>query len=209
MTSSFQFLDPGPLIDRELELVAPDVRWIDDMLAAYAHPLSQKDPQAGSVTREKLMDFLRAAPGGRHRGESGQRDIMPAYHFWMRLSPPDPSDPPPTWGAGQPPLRIAGGIGLRIGSTRELEMYYGHFGYNVFPPVRGNHYAERACRLLLPLARAHGLRRLWITCNPENLASRRTCERLGCSLVEIVTLPLGHPLQLRGEREKCRYRLEL
>lgn len=155
------------------------------------------------------MDFLRAAPCGHHRGDA-ERGIVPAYHFWMHLSRPDPSQPrAPTWGKGEPPMRIAGGIGLRIGYTSDLEMYYGHFGYNVLPPARGNHYAERACRLLLPLARAHGMRTLWITCNPENVASRRTCERLGCTLVEIVALPVGHALHLRGEREKCRYRLDL
>jgi tagatose 1,6-diphosphate aldolase len=88
-------------------------------------------------------------------------------------------------------------------------MYYGHIGYNVFPPARGRHLAERACRLVLPLARAYGMRELWITCNPENVASRRTCERLGATLMEVVDLPEGFPLYQRGERQKCRYRLDI
>jgi tagatose 1,6-diphosphate aldolase len=108
-----------------------------------------------------------------------------------------------------PPVRIAGGIGLRIGQSRDLEMYLGHVGYNVYPPARGNHYAERACRLILPIARHHGMRALWITCNPDNYASRRTCERLGCALVDTVAVPAGHTLHQRGELEKCRYRLDL
>jgi tagatose 1,6-diphosphate aldolase len=128
----------------------------------------------------------------------------------MALSrPPANSVRQPTWGPADPPVTIAGGIGLRIGNTRDVELYYGHFGYNVLPPARGNHYAERACRLLLPLASAHGMQTLWITCNPDNHASRRTCERLGCTLAEIVALPESHPLYLRGERRKCRYRLDL
>jgi RimJ/RimL family protein N-acetyltransferase len=201
----FRFLDPGPLIDRELELVAPEVRHVEDMLAACTHPLSRTDAQAHSVTRERLAEFLRVAPGGHQRGDS-----VPAYHFWMRLSRPHPGcDPLPTWGSGEPPVRMAGGIGLRIGRSRDLEMYFGHVGYNVLTPVRGNHYAERACRLLLPLARSHGMESLWITCNPENIASRRTCERLGCRLVETVPVPVGHSLYIRGERHKCRYLLEL
>ena len=53
------------------------------------------------------------------------------------------------------------------------------------------------------------MRRLWITCNPDNFASRCTCERLGCKLVEIVRVPPGHTLYQRGEFEKCRYRLDL
>jgi tagatose 1,6-diphosphate aldolase len=196
----FEFLDPGSLIDRELELVAPDIRWIDDMLKAASHPMSQSDPQSASISRQRLHDFLRAAPAGRHAGDR-ERGLMPAYHFWMRLTPV-PMDHPPS-------VPMAGAIGLRIGSNRDLDLYFGHFGYNVFPPARGNHYAERACRLLLPLAAAHGLKSLWITCNPDNVASHRTCQRLGAQFVDTVHLPVGHPLYLRGEREKCRYRLDL
>jgi predicted acetyltransferase len=100
-------------------------------------------------------------------------------------------------------------ITLRVGRSPPSELYYGHVGYHVFPAARGQHYAERACRLLLPLARRHGLNPLWITCNPDNLASRRTCERLGMRLVETVAVPGEDALYLRGEREKCRYRLDL
>jgi tagatose 1,6-diphosphate aldolase len=108
-----------------------------------------------------------------------------------------------------PPIRIAGGIGLRIGSNQKIEMYYGHLGYHVYPPARGRHYAERSVRLLLPLARRHGLTTLWITCNPDNLGSRRTCEHLGATLVSIVPVPEDDTLYARGDREKCRYRLNL
>jgi tagatose 1,6-diphosphate aldolase len=115
-------------------------------------------------------------------------------------------------GVGEPPLpaiRIVGGIGLRIGTSAEIEMYSGNIGYHVYPPARGRHFAERACRLVLPLARRHGMERLWITCNPENAASRRTCERLGARLVDIVTIPGDHPFRVRGETAKCRFVIDL
>jgi tagatose 1,6-diphosphate aldolase len=195
---SFRFLDPGPLIDGELELVAPHARWIDPLLEACTHPLSIDDPAAQATTRTRVNEFLKNAPGG-HQPADPKRGWVPSYHFWMRLHPaPQP-----------PPVRIGGGITLRVGSTHELEMYAGNIGYGVYPPARGHHYAERACRLLLRLARAHGMKRLWITCNPDNIASKRTCERLGCTLGGIVTVPTGHPLYLRGDREKCRYWLDL
>jgi tagatose 1,6-diphosphate aldolase len=88
-------------------------------------------------------------------------------------------------------------------------MYYGHVGYHVYPSFRGRRLAERACQLLLPLCRAHGLTTLWITCNPDNFASRRTCERLGMRLAGVVPVPESDPLYQRGEREKCRYYLAL
>ena len=196
----FRFLDPGPLIDGELELVAPHERWVDHVLAACQHPLTLRDaPAEGKVTRQRLTDFLAAAPGGRQPADPA-KGWVPQYNFWMRLH-----DEP-----GRPaPVRIAGGASLRIGDTESIALYYGHVGYHVYPPARGRHYAERACRLLIPLARRHGLRTLWITCNPDNRASRRTCERLGMELAGIVPVPDTEPLYARGERAKCRYRLGL
>jgi tagatose 1,6-diphosphate aldolase len=201
----FHFLDPGPLIDGELELVRPDPQWFDDLLAACAHPLTVRDAPAESKTsRKQLEHFLKAAPWGQEPA-NGSPGRVPQYHFWMRIRPHIAI-------LGEvplPPVRIAGGIGLRAGSNHTVEMYYGHFGYHVYPPARGHNYAERSCRLLLPLARRHGIKTVWITCNPDNYASRRTCERLGALLVSIVAVPPNDPLYLRGEREKCRYRLDL
>jgi predicted acetyltransferase len=201
----FHFLDPGPLIDGELELVRPDPQWFDALLAACSHPLTVQDaPLEAKTTRKQLEQFLKIAPWG-HEPAGSAPGRVPQYHFWMRVR--NEMRWPP--GMSLPSVGIAGGIGLRIGASSTIEMYYGHFGYHVYPPARGYRYAERSCRLLLPLARRHKLRTLWLTCNPDNLASRRTCERLGARLVSIVSIPQDDPLYLRGEREKCRYRLEL
>ncbi len=196
----FTFLDPGPLVDDELQLVTPDARWIDDVLRSCTHPLTARDaPADANMTRGKIIDFLRAAPNGRQTGEPATGRV-PAYHFWMLVP----------GGVGlNPPIRLTGGIGLRIGTNAEIERYSGNIGYHVYPPARGRHYAERACRLLLPLARRHGMEKLWITCNPDNAASRRTCERLGARLVDIVPIPGDHPFRLRGETAKCRFVIDL
>jgi len=85
--------------------------------------------------------------------------------------------------------------------------YLGHIGYHVEPAYRSRHLAARSCRLSLPLARRHGLHPLWMTCNPDNWASRRTCELAGARLVETVDLPPNNPIYLSGELRKCRYRL--
>jgi predicted acetyltransferase len=199
----FHFYDTGPLVDGELELVPPQLRWADEVLQSCRHPLTVCDaPSEARLTRSQLEHFLSAAPLG-HEPADSSRDKAPTYHFWMMLrhGSSGPAQPPP--------LRIAGGVGLRIGSGESLEMYYGHFGYHVYPAARGHHYAERACRLLLPLAQRHRLRTVWITCNPDNMASRRTCERLGAQFVNIVSVPPEDPLFARGETEKCRYRIDL
>ncbi|MBN1978440.1 MAG: GNAT family N-acetyltransferase [Anaerolineae bacterium] len=102
-----------------------------------------------------------------------------------------------------------GGINLRIGDNERLAKYSGHIGYGVEPEHRGHRYAARSVRLLLPLARQHGMETLWITCNPENIASRRTCELVGAEFIEIVDVPEDTDIYQRGERQKCRYRLDL
>jgi tagatose 1,6-diphosphate aldolase len=203
---AFQFLDPGLLRDGELRLVPPDQRWVEAMLTATGHPMTlAMEPGEPRVARQQLHDYLAAAPGGRMPADPSKGRV-PHYDFWMYLHdhPRDPGGP-----AVPPPVRIAGTITLRVGSTPALERYYGHVGYHVYPPARGRHYAERATRLLLPLARRHGMPTLWITCDPANVASKRTCERLGMTYVHTVDVPPSDPLYARGEHRKCRYRLDL
>jgi len=100
-----------------------------------------------------------------------------------------------------------GTIRLRIGSTPHIQRYAGHIGYAVHPPFRGHRYAARAVRLVLPLAHELGIDPLWITCDPENIASRRTLELAGAEFVEIVDVPPGCIIHKSGHPRKCRYRL--
>ena len=93
--------------------------------------------------------------------------------------------------------------------TEHVMLYAGNLGYKVDPPYRGRHLAARAINLLLPVARHHQMSELWICCNPENWASRKTCERIGAELVEIIEVPSGTDLYERGDRANCRYRLRL
>lgn len=119
---------------------------------------------------------------------------VPAYKFDMKRTGQD-------WRVGK--------IDLRIGNSPTIFLYSGHIGYEVFRQYRGHHYAARSIRLLLPLAQRHEIDTLWITCNPDNWASRRTCELAGCEFVEIVDLPQDNDMYQAGERQKCRYRLKL
>ncbi len=101
-----------------------------------------------------------------------------------------------------------GFIHLRVGDA-EILKYAGHIGYGVDEPFRGHRYAARSVKLLFPLAKRHGLNEVWITCNPENSASRITCVYAGGHLIEIVDLPPENDQYQRGERHKCRYHFDL
>ncbi len=121
------------------------------------------------------------------------KGYVPAYDFAMRVD-----------GVEAP----VGKIQLRAETTDRIELYRGHIGYSVEPGHRGQHYAARSVLLLKPLARRHGLHPVWLTCNPHNVASRRSCELAGARLVEIIALAADEEMYQLGDREKCRYRLD-
>ena len=99
-----------------------------------------------------------------------------------------------------------GEIDFRLGYTLAIVRYGGHIGYGIYPEWRGHHFAGKACRILRAVAMAHGMDVIWITCNPDNWASRKTCEWIGATLVEIVDLPPDNDQYQDGDRQKCRYR---
>jgi predicted acetyltransferase len=128
----------------------------------------------------------------RYLEADSEREWLPTYHFNMMRA-----------GLSE----VIGSINLRIGNPERVIRYRGHIGYSVKPEYRGHHFAARSVRLLMPLAAAHGLNLVWITCDPDNLASRRTCELAGAELVETIDVPADEEMYQRGIRQKCRYRL--
>ena len=122
-----------------------------------------------------------------------EKGWVPCYHFSIRLVS-DGTE--------------VGHCDLRIGHNEKL-YFGGNIGYRILEPQRGRHYAGKACLLLFELARRHGLEYLYITCNPENYASRRTCEYAGGVLQTTVDLPADNDMFQSGERRKCVYRFEL
>lgn len=98
---------------------------------------------------------------------------------------------------------------LRVGYNENI-YYGGNIGYTVYEGFRGHHYAAKACFLLFELARKHGMGEVYITCNPDNIASAKTCERVGGELLETVELPMDNPMRVEdGETHKRIYRVKL
>ena len=109
---------------------------------------------------------------------------------------------------------VVGGCDLRFGYNENL-YYGGHIGYHVDEPYQGNHMALKAARLLLEEAWNIGMPFVYVTCNPDNWASRRTLELLmeeykamgrRASLLDIVDLPEYNDMYKDGERQKCVFR---
>ncbi len=96
-----------------------------------------------------------------------------------------------------------GNIGLRIILNDRLKKYGGNVNYNVEEKHRGNRYASRSCKLLFPLARKHELCELLVTCAPDNIGSKKTCEAIGGKLIETNYIEI-EPGKFR---DTCRYKI--
>ena len=97
-----------------------------------------------------------------------------------------------------------GTINLRIGNgggVKNDNLYYGgHIGYAINEEHRGNNYAAEACKLVLPIAKAHKMPKLIITNNYTNIPSRRVCEKLNLRHLRLARLPEHADLYKEGQR---------
>ncbi len=80
--------------------------------------------------------------------------------------------------------REMGEINLRAGFTENIELYRGNIGFSVWEAFRGRRLAGRSCLLLKPFMRSLGLDAVWLTCNADNVASRRNLEYIGARYVD-------------------------
>jgi predicted acetyltransferase len=86
--------------------------------------------------------------------------------------------------------RVVGRTSIRHYLNERLERIGGHIGYVVVPEFRSRGYATEILRQSLELARDRlGLRRALVTCDDDNVASRRVIERNGGVLENVVTGP--------------------
>jgi tagatose 1,6-diphosphate aldolase len=134
---------------------------------------------------EVTLQFVRVVPGEPSRG------FVPYYHF--RSLAADGSE--------------VGHINFRVGDTNHVRLCAGHIGFEVTEAFRGHGYALQACRALAPFVRSI-YESVTITCDPDNLASMRTIERLGARFVDEVVVPENDPHYQRGSRIKRRYKWE-
>ena len=104
--------------------------------------------------------------------------------------------------------QAVGKISIRIGDN--FHSYYnGHVGYEIDEPFRGRRLSLAALRLVLPVARWHGMRRIYITCAASNEASRRIIEAAGGRLLEICPVPRTYFAWYEGMEDRRIYLLDL
>jgi len=173
----------------ELRLVAPN----EAMLPAYAAALEKgwSPNTMRDVSLDQLAELRRDAAvflrdltdenGTVLQPDGSRKPRIPFRVFWL-------------WDG-----EFCGAINLRFlpGSEDLPPHVSGHVGYAIVPWKRRRGYATRALALILPIARAIGLARVLVTCDEDNIASRKVILANG-------GVPAGHERH-EGAPDKLRF----
>lgn len=100
-----------------------------------------------------------------------------------------------------------GCITLRAVLTKELLVRGGHIGFFIDEKYRGKHYAVKALTILRPFIKKVINSSVLITCDAENSASRRTIEKFGGKLTQIVQ-QVENP-EDHTKKDCCYYEIDL
>ncbi len=121
----------------------------------------------------------------------GDKDLLPFYYYDIFLND-----------------RFIGKISMRIGSN--FNSYYnGNIGYEIEEKFRGNSYSFKACKLVIPIAKAHRMSEIILSCDDDNIASYKTIEKLGSELIEIIKPPEQYFAYRTNMKKQRIYRLHI
>ncbi len=155
-----------------LKLLRPTAAYGEQVMAMRAEMLANGDGFDGCAglrkidSYEKWMDFEgRSKPG------------LPPSHVFLCVREEDD--------------RVVGILEYRPLATPVLQKYGGSIGYSVSPAERRKGYAGEMLRLVLPICKALGETRLLLTCDPANVASRKTIVKNGGVLESEIADELG------------------
>ena len=130
-----------------------------------------------------VLDLARETrEGGDDRYRSAERD----YSAWLarldevaRGEKLKPNRVPYLWFCLLKDGRSLGGSRLRLELNEGLLAEGGHVGYEIRPSERGRGYGTLILALTLGEAAARGIDRVRVTCDDDNLRSRKVIERNG------------------------------
>lgn len=94
-------------------------------------------------------------------------------------------------------LAFIGRVSIRHELSEHLLLIGGHIGYDIRPSQRNHGFGTQILRLSLPKAKALGITKVLVTCNENNIGSKKIIETNGGVLENAVDMGEGKPRKLR------------
>ncbi len=201
--------EPRPKDELDFEMCLPLLgpepkedlaRWLVLLYGSGAHPWQARLESAAEAELRELSDadepaFREMAEEFESEGEPRFRQGLadwPRYlrHLDKMAHPSQPEGRVPSksfflWQGDQ----IVGACRLRLALNDALMEEGGHIGYQVRPGRRGQGFGREILRLALEKSAEHGIHRVRITCDDDNIRSSRVIEGQGGVLDDKGTSP--------------------
>lgn len=140
------------------------------------------------VSDEKAMQFRESFLNAGEKSINGSRGLhnYELYDDWIKLVKEceKPNNKllgvqASTYFAMSEDNEIVGCIELRHSLNENLAIIGGHIGYSVCPVERRKGYASKMLKMVIEEARKLGIEKVLLTCDSDNIASRKTIIKNG------------------------------
>lgn len=116
-------------------------------------------PTSTRLEKNSFQEYLKKL----RKDEMGSADWVPSETYFLFLKNGE----------------IAGAINCRYELNNFLKEVGGHIGYGVSPAYRGMGYAKKMLQEALAIYKEKGIRKVMLTVDDQNIASRKTIEFCG------------------------------
>ncbi len=172
---------PVGLVDFMLKLVPPSARYKKSYLSALREFKKEGTHEKLNYKRlsKSFSKFVK-----RFKEDAAGRDLprgyVPMTTYWLVDG-----------------NAYIGSVRIRHYLNRNLRRLGGHIGYEVRPSERRRGYGAKILRLALPKARKLGIANVLLTCDSNNIASRKIIEKAGGIFKNSVAMGKDKPARLR------------
>lgn len=164
-----------------MQLVKPHVKYEKSYMEALMESTDETQDKSLTLPKENqsFSDFVNILLS-QSKGENLPKDYVPATTYWLIDND-----------------EFIGRVQVRHSLTKSLLQVGGHIGYYIRPSKRRKGYGVKILELGLLKARSLGILNVLVTCDINNLGSKKIIESNGGILENTFDEGSGKPVKLR------------